>query len=181
MNEYFIKSERLGFSKWNDKKLPLAKKLWGDLKVSELIDSRGKLNDKQILDKLNCEIGNQEKFGVQYFPIFLLENNEFVGCCGLKPYDLENKIYEIGFHIIPKHWRKGIAKESAERIINYAFEELKVNEIFAGHHPNNNSSEKLLKKLGFEFIGEEFFEPTGSNHPSYKIKRNTTYNTVYKT
>ncbi len=180
MNNYFIKSERLGFSTWTKEKFLLAKELWGDINVTRLIDSRGKLDDNQIFEKLNYEIENYKKYGIQYYPIFLLDNNEFVGCCGLKPYDLDKGVYEIGFHIVPKHWKKGIAKESAKRIIKYAFVDLKANELFAGHNPNNIGSKKLLHKLGFKYVGVEFFEPTGLNHPSYRMKRNTTYNNEVK-
>lgn len=36
---------------------------------------------------------------MQYWPIFLRETDEHVGCCGLRPYDLSKGIYETGFHI----------------------------------------------------------------------------------
>ncbi|WP_020531157.1 GNAT family N-acetyltransferase [Flexithrix dorotheae] len=170
MNNYFIQSERLGFSKWSEEKFPFAQKLWGNLSVTKLIDSRGQLSKAQILEKLKYEINNQEKFGLQYFPIFLLENDQFIGCCGLKPYDIKNGIYEVGFHILPNHWRRGFGKEAAERIIKFAFNQLNIKELFAGHHPNNKGSEKLLEKLGFKYIGDQFYEPTGLNHPSYKIR-----------
>jgi len=155
----------------------LAKILWGNIEVTKLIDSRGKLNDSQIKDKLDLEIANEERYGVQYFPIFALQNGEFIGCCGLRPYDLSNKIYEIGFHITPEHWRKGYAREAAIRMIKYAFEEMNVNELFAGHNPNNNASQQLLAKLGFKYIGDEYFEATGLNHPSYKLMNNKKYYT----
>lgn len=168
-NNYFITSERLGFSKWKEEYFPLAKKLWGNIEVTKWIDSRGELNDNQVKEKLHLEIANEEKYGVQYFPLFSLQNDEFIGCCGLRPYDLPNKIYEIGFHITPEHWRQGYAGEAAIRMIQYAFEEMNVNELFAGHNPNNNASQQLLKKLGFKYIGDEYFEPTGLKHPSYKL------------
>ena len=166
---YFLTSERLGFSKWKEELFPLAKKLWGNIEVTKLIDSRGELNDDQIKEKLHFEITNNGKYGVQYFPLFLLQNDEFIGCCGLRPYNLSNEIYEIGFHITPEHWRQGYAEEAAIRTIGYAFEELSVNELFAGHNPNNNVSARLLIKLGFKYIGNEYFAPTGLRHPSYKL------------
>ncbi|HUH46495.1 MAG TPA: GNAT family N-acetyltransferase [Arenibacter sp.] len=168
-NNYFITSERLGFSKWKEAHFSLAKKLWGDIAVTKLIDSRGRLNDDQIKEKLELEIANEERYGVQYFPLFLLESKEFIGCCGLRPYDLSNNIYEIGFHLTPEHWGQGYAKEAAIRTIAYAFEELSINELFAGHNPNNHASRQLLLQLGFTYIRDEYFAPTGLSHPSYKL------------
>ncbi len=166
---YFITSKRLGFSKWGKENFSLAQKLWGNIEVTKLIDSRGKLNNDQVKEKLDLEITNEKKYGMQYFPIFTLQNDEFIGCCGLRPYDLSNRIYEIGFHLIPTQWKKGYASEAANRMIKYAFEEMDAYELFAGHNPNNYASKQLLTKLGFKYIGDEFFEPTGLNHPSYKF------------
>ena len=43
--------------------------------------------------------------------------------------------------------------------------------VFAGHNPHNTASPKLLEKLGFSPIGEEFYPPTGLYHPSYRLQR----------
>jgi hypothetical protein len=43
--------------------------------------------------------------------------------------------------------------------------------LFAGHNPNNEKSGMLLGKLGFEYTHDEFYEPTGLQHPSYLLKR----------
>ena len=55
--------------------------------------------------------------------------------------------------------------------MDYAFSKVKANVLFAGHNPENNASEKLIKKLGFKFIRNEFYEPTGLMHPSYMMMR----------
>src|SRR5277367_4804654 len=54
--------------------------------------------------------------------------------------------------------------------LEYAWEKLRLSQVYAGHHPHNRASEKILKKLGFEFIGNVFYEPTGLMHPSYVCK-----------
>jgi len=41
--------------------------------------------------------------------------------------------------------------------------------LFAGHNPNNTASQKVLSKLGFKYIGDEFYKPTGLYHPSYQL------------
>jgi hypothetical protein len=50
---------------------------------------------------------------------------------------------------------------------------LRLSNVYAGHHPDNRASEKILKKLGFEFIGNVFYQPTGLMHPSYVCKAPT--------
>jgi RimJ/RimL family protein N-acetyltransferase len=100
-----------------------------------------------------------------------LNTNELIGCCGLRPYDPTKKIFEIGVHIIPKLWRNGYALEATRRVIDHAFNVLNCFALFAGHNPNNNASNKLLKKLNFNYIRDEFYAPTGLKHPSYLLTK----------
>ena len=70
-------------------------------------------------------------------------------------------------------WGKGYAYEACIAVIEYAFEMLKFDGIFAGHNPKNQTSASLLKKLGFTYIKDEFYTPTGLFHPSYlMVKEN---------
>ncbi len=145
--------------------------MWGTPEVTKFIDARGKLTREQVRELLSKEIETQKSFNVQYWPIFLLNTNEHIGCCGLRPYDLMNKIYEIGAHILPKHWRKGYAYEASRRVIDYAFNNLNFSALFAGHNPKNNSSKRLLEKLNFNYVRHEYYAPTGLNHPSYLLTK----------
>jgi RimJ/RimL family protein N-acetyltransferase len=42
--------------------------------------------------------------------------------------------------------------------------------LFAGHHPANRSSRDLLLKLGFRYTHDEYYAPTGLQHPSYLLR-----------
>ncbi len=172
MSQYFLKTNRLGFRKWTEGDLPIALTLWGDHDVTRLIDARGKLSEVQVKEKLAEEIAIEKEHGVQYFPIFLLRTDEHVGCCGVRPYDLDKGLYEIGFHIVKKFWRQGFAHESAKAMIEYAFDKLKAAGLFAGHHPNNKASKLLLEKLGFHYTHDEYYAQTGLEHPSYLLSAN---------
>jgi ribosomal-protein-alanine N-acetyltransferase len=162
---YFMKSERIGFKTWDEESIFHALDLWGDIQVTRFIG--GPFDEEYINTRLRNEINIQNTHNIQYWPIFLKENNEFVGCCGVRPYNNKTTTLEIGFHIKASAWGKGIASEAAKRVIRHAFDDLHVERIFAGHNPNNSASKVLLEKLGFQFSHDEFYEPTGLNHPSY--------------
>lgn len=166
-----FETERLIFSIWNENSLDDAKKLWGNREVSKLITAKGIFSEEEIEGRVQLEMDNLGKFRVQYFPIYLKETGEIVGCCGLRPYDVENEIYEIGVHLLPDYWRQRLAWEACRKIIRYAFEERGFEALFAGHHPKNSSSMKLLSSLGFKLIGEQFYPPTGLKHPSYILRK----------
>lgn len=164
---YFLRSQRLGFSEWDFNDLELALGLWGDYNVTKLFDSTGKFSESRVKARLNQEIETRTQYGYQYWPIFNLDNGEHIGCAGLRPYDLDNNILEIGFHIRSSQWRRGFATEAAKSVIDYAFNSLKISALFAGHNPKNRVSCKLLKSLGFIYVHDEFYKPTGLMHPSY--------------
>jgi len=168
--KYFLKTSRLGFRQWCDDDLSIAIELWGDYEVTKFFDARGKWSRDEVQERLAKEIRRDKQYGVQYWPVFLLESNGHIGCCGLRPYDLPQGKYEIGFHIRSDHWRRGYAREAAIAVIDYSFNTLRVDSLFAGHNPNNTASRHLLRQLGFRYTHDEFYSPTGLNHPSYEMK-----------
>lgn len=121
---YFLRSERLGFRAWRYGDISLAQNLWGNDQVTRFIDARGKLTHDQVWERLKKEIETERSYGIHYWPIFILENDQHIGCCGLRPYDWTQRIYEIGAHIIPGYWRKGFASEALWVVMAYAFDEL---------------------------------------------------------
>ncbi len=171
MDQHVFKTERLGFSLWNKSDTEVATSLWSHPDVMRLLSATGTYTPEQIAERLTREIQNQELYGVQYWKLYTLETSEFIGCCGLKPYHEETNIYELGFQLLPSFWNKGYASEAARFSLSYALELLKAKNIFAGHHPQNESSAKLLAKLGFKAFTTEFYEPTGLTHPLYSYFR----------
>jgi hypothetical protein len=62
-----FRTGRLAARSWQIEDLPLAMELWGDPAVTALIDSRGKLTEAQVYEKLNAEIEREdvvERLGV---------------------------------------------------------------------------------------------------------------------
>ena len=166
-------TQRLGFRTWTESDLNLAQGLWGDAEVTRLIG--GPLSAERVQQRLAQEIANQAAYGTQYWPVFLLTNDEHVGCCGLRPYASEPRVYELGFHLRRIYWGQGLAVEAARAVIEYAFDRLDAAGLFAGHHPANEPSRRMLIKLGFHYTHDEFYPPTGLRHPSYRLSANEYY------
>jgi len=145
--------------------VPLALALWGNSEVTHTFG--GPFSEPQILERLAREIANQLAYKLQYWPVFLLDTHEFAGCCGLRPYKTGTQVFELGFHFLPQFWKKGLATEAAQAVISYAFGTLALKGLFAGHHPDNAASARVLEKLGFRYTHRELYPPTGELHPSY--------------
>jgi [ribosomal protein S5]-alanine N-acetyltransferase len=167
--DYFLTSARLGFRCWKDDDLPLAMKLWGDPEVTSRIG--GPFTPEMVRLRLAKEISQMQEQGLQYWPIFLLQSDQHVGCAGLRPYRAEQRVYELGAHIRRAFWRRGLANEAGCAVITYAFEVLRAEALFAGHHPENEASRRLLTKLGFVYTRDELYPPTRLMHPSYLLRR----------
>jgi [ribosomal protein S5]-alanine N-acetyltransferase len=147
----------------------LANELWGDPAVTALIG--GPFTLEIVRTRLANEIAQMNQHGVQYWPVFLLSDARHVGCAGLRPYREETTVYEFGIHLRQSFWGKGLAAEAAHAVIGYAFGTLQAEALFAGHHPDNDLSRRLLTRLGFRYTQDEFYSPTRRMHPSYRLDR----------
>lgn len=173
-------TQRLGFSTWAEDQLADALELWGEPEVSRFISANGRFTEEQIRQRLQTEIENLKQHGVQYWPVYLRETGMLAGCCGLRPCASGENTLEMGVHLKKECWGQGLASEACGAVIDHAFGTLGAEALFAGHNPKNTASAQMLKKLGFRYTHDEFYEPTGLNHPSYLLtkeewmKRNVT-------
>lgn len=166
----FLETERLRFRLWREGDVDLAVTLWGDPDVTRFIDARPRLSREAVEERLTREIEAQRDHEIQYWPMFLRDTGELAGCCGLRPHDIAGRVYELGVHIRRAHWGKGLALESSRAVIAHAFRDRGAAALFAGHHPENRTSGRLLERLGFRRTHEELYPPTGLMHPSYRLE-----------
>ncbi|MCY9592280.1 N-acetyltransferase [Paenibacillus chitinolyticus] len=113
----------------------------GDRRVRTLDDARAYI--------LNGPVRMYEQFG---FCLYLVERKEDqapIGICGLiKRESLED--VDIGFAFLPKYWSKGYAYEAASAVMSYGKDTLGLTRIVAITAQENQASERLLEKLGFQ-------------------------------
>ncbi len=160
-------TERLVFRTWRDDDHALAWSLFGDPEVTALVG--GPFDDAAVRARLATEITNLRTHGIQYWPLFLRTSDDFIGCCGLKPRTAT--VHELGFYLRPEHHGHGYAVEAGRAVIAYAFDVLGVDALFAGHHPENAGSRRVLERLGFRYVYDELYPPTGLQHPGYELAR----------
>jgi [ribosomal protein S5]-alanine N-acetyltransferase len=171
MKSYFLTTDRLGFSIWHEDDIEEAARLWGDPSVTRFLVTGGRMTPDQVRERLLREMECFRINGIQYWPVFLRDGDEFVGCCGLRPIDGDRHHMEMGVHLLREQWGKGIASEACGAVIAYAFENLEAECIFAGHHPENKVTPLLLARLGFRSVGAKHYPPTGLMHPSYLLQK----------
>lgn len=116
----------------------------GNREISDLEKARAYIKDRYFPSYDN---------GLGNFIVTLNDSQEPIGSCGL--YQRDNLDYpDIGFAFLPKYVGKGYGYEAATAILNYAFEDLKVEKLYGFTVPYNLPSIKLLEKLGLKNKGK---------------------------
>lgn len=131
-----------------------------------------KLKD-EIIEVIEMLKVQYKENGIARWAVVERLTNECVGWSGLKYFNrpLNNHInfYELGYRFKKKHWGKGFATESSKAILDYGFNKLNIDSIFAITDPENRNSKRVLTKLGFEF--KETFDYEGDPTDWFELKK----------
>ena len=79
--------------------------------------------------------------------ITLKQNGQLVGAIGLK-LRLSDQCAELGYWIGRPFWSQGYCTEAGAALIEYGFDQLDLNRVFAKHMTRNPASGRVLRKLG---------------------------------
>jgi ribosomal-protein-alanine N-acetyltransferase len=105
------------------------------------------------------------------------EDNKLIGMIGFYRMKPENYRAEVGYILSAEFHGQGIITEALKRVIQFGFEEMKLNSIEAVIDPENLGSEKVLLKNNFvkegHFKEYTFFEGKFSDSVFYSILKNS--------
>jgi len=144
-----------------------------DPEVHRYLGNKPVTTKDQIVGVINFIRQQYIDNGIGRWAIIDKKTNGFIGWTGLKfVTDLTNNhknYYDLGYRLIKKYWGQGIATETALASLEYAFDKLNADEVYAMADCENEGSNKILKKVGLIFI--EKFDLDGIKHNWYKIDR----------
>ncbi|MDW0118350.1 GNAT family protein [Sporosarcina thermotolerans] len=93
-----------------------------------------------------------EKRGIRW-GIERKETKGIIGTIGFNNWLSKHKRAEIGYEIHPHQWRKGYTSEAVSEVLSYGFDAMGLTRIGAVVFIENEASNKLLKKVGFQKEG----------------------------
>jgi ribosomal-protein-alanine N-acetyltransferase len=99
-----------------------------------------------FIRKIRASVANNQSY---YWAIDLKGKPGLVGTVCLWNVDLDNSTIELGYELLPAYQGKGLMFEAIEKVIGFAFNDLKFKKIVAVTHRLNKSSVRLLEKFGF--------------------------------
>ena len=124
--------------------------LRSDNEINKYLDrKRAKTIDdaRSFIDKISENINKNDSV---YWAITFNDKNILIGTICLFGFSDENDKCEIGYELLTSFQGRGIMREALEKVIDYAFNTIKVKKIEAFFHRDNQSSIKLLEKFSFK-------------------------------
>ncbi|MFT5337627.1 MAG: ribosomal-protein-alanine N-acetyltransferase [Sphingobacteriales bacterium] len=150
---FFIQTPRLGIrpTTVEDAKFilellnsPLWKKNIGDRNLHTVEDAQEYIQNRFLAKQKHPALKNNT--------VILLESREPIGTCGI--YSKEGlDSFDLGYGFLPQFHGKGLAKEAAQAVCQYAFSCWHLNKLSALTLPSNKPSSQLLLSLGFKNHG----------------------------
>ncbi|MEE6450596.1 GNAT family protein [Gottfriedia acidiceleris] len=109
-----------------------------------------------------------EKRGIRW-GIEIKGTKGLIGTIGFNAWLPKHKRAEIGYEIHPEHWKKGYATEAVSKVLSYGFDGMDLTRIGAVVFIDNEASNNLLTKIGFQKEGvlKKYMYQNGSAHDTY--------------
>ncbi|PYS69934.1 MAG: GNAT family N-acetyltransferase [Acidobacteria bacterium] len=146
-----LETERLILHELNANDAPFILRLLNEPSFLRFIGDKGVRNlDDARNYILNGPVASYQQNGFGLYLVQLKTNNSPIGICGLLKRESLADV-DIGFAFVPEVWNQGYAFESAEAVLIYAKDILKLPRIVAITDKDNEASGKLLEKLGLSF------------------------------
>ena len=135
-----IETDRLILRKFSEKDLPDLFEYLSDPEVVRFEPYRP-MTLEEVREELDRRIVSDEMIAVVLKSSGKLIGNVYLG-------KRDNNALEIGYVFNKHYWNQGYARESCEAVISDAFSS-GIRRVFAECDPENQSSWKLLERLGF--------------------------------
>lgn len=128
--------------------------LRSDSEINKYLDRQISSSSDDARNFINKVNENIDKNDSLYWAITLVDKNVLIGTICLFSFSDEGDKCEIGYELLPNFQGQGIMLEAIRKVIDYAFSTIKVKEIEACCHRDNQGSIRLLQKCSFEESNE---------------------------
>jgi [ribosomal protein S5]-alanine N-acetyltransferase len=177
MPKIFIETSRLVLRQWEQRDHEPYVQMNADTQVMEFFPSV--LSPEESLAQIGRMSARIAQSGFGFFAVERKDNREFIGFTGLSYPGFESYFtpcVEIGWRLSRHNWGHGFATEAANASLEFGFNTLKLEEIYAFTSPLNLRSEQVMKRIGMQKAGE-FSHPLIADghilkqHILYRINR----------
>jgi [ribosomal protein S5]-alanine N-acetyltransferase len=165
---HIIETERLRLLTWTKTDRRDFELLATDPKVVRFITGGIPYAADRVDEFVERQMRQQEQLGYSLWRIVVKETGQFAGFCGLQPI-AETGEPEIGWWLLPEHWKKGIATEAGRAALDWGFRVSHMPIVVAVANPANMGSMAVIRRLGMQADGEMLYR--GQRCARYIIHR----------
>jgi 3-dehydroquinate dehydratase/shikimate dehydrogenase len=171
-----LTTKHLLLRQWKESDLSLFAKINADKRVMEYFPAPLSVEESNSLAEQIQKDLKEKEYGK--WAVELKGIAPFIGFVGLHYHDFPapfTPCIEIGWRLACDYWGKGYAFEAAQRVIDYAFQTLKLKEIVSFTTETNQRSRSLMEKLGMTRNPQEDFD-----HPKLPKKHPLHAHVLYR-
>lgn len=144
-----IETERLLLREMNEGDYLDLCKILQDKDVMYAYD--GPFSDEEVQQWLDNQKERYRRNEFGLLALVLKDTNEMIGQCGLTLQEYKSEqVLEIGYLLKKEFWGNGYATEAAKACKEYAFQTLKVNEVFSIIRDTNIASQQVAIRNGMK-------------------------------
>jgi RimJ/RimL family protein N-acetyltransferase len=158
-----LETDRLVIRNWRREDSDLFFEINSDERVMAFFPARrDRAESDEIMERLRIAIGVR---GYGFFALELKQTGEPLGFAGIAPTDIVPSIpgecIEIGWRLAARFWGNGYATEAAQRLLEFGFDEVGLEEIVSFAVWNNHASTAVMRRIGMRA------DPSGDfDHPN---------------
>jgi len=170
-----LKTERLLLRQWQPSDLPLFATMNADPLVMEYYPKTLSRDESNALAQRFTTLISKKYWGM--WAVEILEEHEFIGFVGLHQpqYPLPiTDCTEIGWRLAQPQWGNGYATEAAKTVLQFAFETLRLNEVYSFTSVINQKSQAVMQRLKMNNTHIHF------NHPMLPKDHRLSEHILYK-
>ena len=126
------------------------------------------INDKDVIKWLSeipfpYTLGHAEEFiersrervlREESYNFTIFQDKKMIGGIGLSEFN--NKSCQVGYWLGKQYWGNGFATEALKSILDFGFDHLNLEKIYAAYKIGNEGSIRVLNKSGFEYSRKKY-------------------------
>ena len=133
----------------------------------------GAFSDDEVLSWMEKQFRRYRDHGFGLWAVVLKDTGAMIGQCGLTIQEWKGAdVLEVGYLFNKSYWHNGYAVESAAACKEYAFQKLKIDEVYSIIRTNNYPSQKVAERNGMTVKDEiiKHYYNIDMPHYVYSIK-----------